>query len=94
MTICHTCVAPVTMPRMVQRRRRKSVKRKMKREPARFVIMLRGPWVRRRWKWEVDFVGMSRLIGLGAFLMCVGREEVEVDEDELMLLGVISPVGC
>jgi hypothetical protein len=26
--------------------------------------------------------------------MCVGREEVEVDEEELMLLVVISPVGC
>jgi hypothetical protein len=79
---------------MVQRRRRKSVKRKMKREPATFVIILRGPWVRRRWRREVGFVGMSRLIGSEAFWMCVGREEVEVDEKELILLGVISPVGC
>jgi hypothetical protein len=82
------------MPRIVQRRRRKSVKRKMKREPARFVITLRGPWVRRRWRREVDFVGMSRLSGSEAFWMWVGREEVETDEEELMLLGVISPVGC
>jgi hypothetical protein len=79
---------------MVQRRKRKSVKRKMRREPARFVITLSGPWVRRRWKREVECVGMSKLIGGEAFWICVGREEVEVDEEELMLLGVISPVGC
>jgi hypothetical protein len=82
------------MPRIVQRRRRKRVKRKMKREPARFVITLRSPWVRRRWKKEVDFLGMSKLIGSEASWMCVGREEVDVDEEELTLLGVISPVVC
>jgi hypothetical protein len=79
---------------MVQRRRRKSVKRKIRREPARFVITLRSPWVRRRWRREVDFVGMSRLIGSEAFWMWVGREEFEVNEEELVLLGVISLVGC
>ena len=50
--------------------------------------------MRRRWRREVDFVGMSRLIGSEAFWMCIGREEVEADEEELVLLGVTSPVEC
>jgi hypothetical protein len=79
---------------MVQRRRRKSVKRKMKREPARLVIMLRRPCVRSRRRRVGDLVEVLRPRGSGALSMCVGRGELEVDEEELMLLGVISPAAC